>query len=417
MRLAGPVALVATLAVLAAGCAADAQAPPEVAPTGARSPGAGLFPVPVAGTDHSVNLPAGWSAAVYARVPKARFLLALPDGAVLVSRPDAGRVERVPPGGGAPATFLSGLDRPHDLVLTTVGGRQWIYVAAADQVVRYSYVAGARTAGTAEVVVDGLPDDSLPELRGTYGHVLKNIAVDGDTLYVSIASTCNACVSDTRSDPVRGAIYRWDAAGRNSGKALVARGLRNAEGLAIAPGTHDLWAVVNNRDNIVDPATGRKDTAYVDNHPPELFVKVRPGGFYGWPFCNPDPSGGLRDLPYQRDHELNRDGSAADCAAATPVDVGIQAHSAPLGLTFVPDLGAVIALHGSWNRSRPTGYKVVAFPWVDDRPGDQADLATGFLGADGPWGRPVDVARLADGSLLVSDDLGGNLFRFTPPSG
>ncbi|MEV4532832.1 gluconolaconase [Asanoa sp. NPDC049518] len=413
MRPAGPLALLALLATLVAGCTQD-PAPPEVAPTGTVSPGTGLAPVPIAGTEHSVNLPEGWTASVYARVPKARFLLALPDGAVLVSRPDAGRVMRIPPGGGEPTTFLSGLDRPHDLVLATVGGRQWIYVAAVDRVVRYPLAA---TAGAPEVIVDGLPDESLPELGGKYGHVLKNIALDGDTLYVSIASTCNACASDTVSDPIRGSVYRWDAAGHNTGKALVAKGLRNAEGLAIAPGTHDLWVVVNNRDNIIDPATGRKDTAYVDNHPPEEFIKIKQGGFYGWPFCNPDPSGGLRDMPFQRDYELNRGGEAADCGAATPVDVGIQAHSAPLGLTFVPSLGAVIALHGSWNRSQPTGYKVINFPWVDGRPGDQHDLATGFLGAESPWARPVDIALLADGSLLVSDDFGGNVFRFTPPPG
>ncbi|GIF76543.1 PQQ-dependent sugar dehydrogenase [Asanoa siamensis] len=414
MRPAGPIALLVTLAVLVAGCG-EPEAPPEVAPTGSVSPGAGLSPVPIEGTDRTVNLPAGWRASVYARVPKARFLLALPDGAVLVSRPSAGQVDRIPPGGGAPAAFVDGLDRPHDLVLATVGGRQWLYVAAVDEVVRFPYVAGAATAGPGEVVVDGLPDDSLPELGGNYGHVLKNIAVDGETLYVSIASTCNACASDTRADPIRGAIYRWDASGRNAGKALVARGIRNAEGLAIAPGTQDLWVVVNNRDNILDPKTGEKDTAYVDNNPPEEFIRIEQGGFYGWPFCNPDPAGGLRNMPYQRDYELNREGAAADCEQATPVDVGIQAHSAPLGLTFVPDLGAVIALHGSWNRSQPTGYKVINFPWVDGRPGDQHDLATGFLGESGPWARPVDIARLADGSLLVSDDLGGNVFRFAPP--
>jgi len=411
------VPLLALLAVLLAGCARDAAAPPEMAPTGTVSPGAGLVPVPVAGTDHTLQVPPGWSASVYARVPNARFLLVLPDGAVLVSQPNAGAIARLAPGGGAPGTFAAGLDRPHDMVLATVGGRQWIYVSEADRIVRFPYAAGSATAGTPEVVVDGLPDESLPELHGRYGHVLKNIALDGDTLYVSIASSCNACVSDTRSDPVRGAIYRYDAAGHNAGRALVATGLRNAEGLAIAPGTHDLWVVVNNRDNILDPRTGERDTAYVDNHPPEEFIRVRQGGFYGWPFCNPDPDDGLRNMPYQRDWELNRDGRAADCATATPVDVGIQAHSAPLGLTFVPDLGAVIALHGSWNRSRPTGYKVINFPWVGGAPGDQHDLVTGFLGPGGPWGRPVDVARLPDGALLVSDDLGGTVLRLGPAAG
>ncbi|GAA1848598.1 PQQ-dependent sugar dehydrogenase [Asanoa iriomotensis] len=424
MRPAGPVALLATLAALVAGCAGDEPPsrapapPPSSSPSpAAAAPPARLVPVPIAGTDHSVNLPEGWTAEVYAPVPKARFLLTLPDGAVLVSRPSENRVDRIPAGGGRATTFLTGLDRPHDLVLATVGGRQWIYVSAVDRVVRYRYAADATKAGTPQTVVDGLPDESLPELRGRYGHVLKNIAIDGDTLYVSIASTCNACASDTRSDPVRGAVYRWDADGRNAGKALVATGLRNAEGLAIAPGTHDLWVVVNNRDNIIDPKTGRKDTAYVDNNPPELFVKVKKGGFYGWPFCNPDPAGGMRNMPYLRDYELNRDGAEADCEAATPVDVGIQAHSAPLGLTFVPDLGAVVPLHGSWNRSERTGYKVINFPWAGGRPGEQQDLVTGFLENGAPWGRPVDVARLSDGSLLVSDDHGGNVFRFAPPPG
>ena len=411
------VPLLALPAVLLAACGGAAATPPETAPTGSTSPGTGLVPVAVAGTDHSLNVPAGWSASVYARVPKARFLLLLPDGRLLVSRPEAGRIALVGPGGGDPTTFVEGLDRPHDMVLATVGGRQWIYVSEADRIVRYPYVEGAATAGAAEVVVDGLPDESLPELNGTYGHVLKNIALDGEVLYVSIASTCNACASDTTSDPVRGAIYRYDAGGRNAGRALVATGLRNAEGLAIAPGTHDLWAAVNNRDNILDPSTGERDTAYVDNHPPELFVKIRQGAFYGWPFCNPDPDHGMREMPYQRDYELNRDGQAADCATATPVDVGIQAHSAPLGLTFVPDLGAVIALHGSWNRSRPTGYKVVSFPWVGGAPGDQRDLVSGFLLPGGPWARPVDVARQPDGALLVSDDLGGTVFRLVPPAG
>ena len=117
------------------------------------------------------------------------------------------------------------------------------------------------------------------------------------------------------------------------------------------------------------------------------------------------------------------DGRAADCATADPVDVGIQAHSAPLGLTFTqgtaaPDLGAVIALHGSWNRSVPTGYKVIHFPWANGRPGDQMDLATGWLDEETgrPWGRPVDVAIDADGSLLVSDDFAHAVIRLTPPS-
>src|SRR5262249_44312013 len=129
---------------------------------------------------------------------------------------------------------------------------------------------------------------------------------------------------------------------------------------------------------------GQRITRFVDDYPVEEFIHVKEGGFYGWPFCNPNSDNGMRNMPYHRDYELNRDGTKADCAAPTPVDVGIPAHSAPLGLTFTQgtkalDLGAVIPLHGSWNRSTPAGYKVIYFPWSSGGPGEQRDLAAGWL--------------------------------------
>ena len=128
----------------------------------------------------------------------------------------------------------------------------YVYVTETNQVNRYVYTPGALTPGTRQVVVSGLPDASSPELNGTYGHELKNIALDGnDKLYVSIASTCNVCTSDTQSTPVRAAIYVYNADGSNG--RLFARGLRNAEGLAMIPGTNTLWVVVNNRDDIAYP--------------------------------------------------------------------------------------------------------------------------------------------------------------------
>jgi glucose/arabinose dehydrogenase len=382
-------------------------------------------------------VPAGWTASVYARVAKARFLAPTPNGEVLVSQPSAGKVLLVRPAGpgaaGTVSEFAGGLNRPHDIVFAEVSGRTWVFVAEAHRVVRYPYQAGDTRAQPGQVVVDGLPDTSTPELRGQYAHVLKNIAVHAGVLYVSIASTCNACVSDTVSDPQRATIYTYDAAGTNAARTLFARGLRNAEGLAFVPGTSELWVVVNNRDNTLVPDDrdadgdgrgdrGKRVTAFVDNYPVEPFTKVVDGGFYGWPFCNPNSDNGTRAMGYHRDYELNRDGRAADCAKATPIDVGIQAHSAPLGLTFTqgtkaPDLGAVIPLHGSWNRSTPTGYKVIYFPWTANGPGPQLDLATGWLNASGQeWGRPVDVAIDVDGSLLVSDDAAGALIRLTPPA-
>jgi len=249
-------------------------------------------------------------------------------------------------------------------------------------------------------------------------------------LYVSIASTCNACVEDTRSDPQRAAIYTYDAAGRNANRKLFATGLRNAEGLAFVPGTDTLWVVVNNRDNTLVPddrdvdGDGRSDkgkrvTKFVDDYPVEPFTSVKQNGFYGWPFCNPNSDNGVRNMSYHRDYELNRDGRLADCNRATPMDVGLPAHTAPLGLTFTqdtkaPNIGAVIPLHGSWNRSTPSGYKVLHFPWTENGPGEQKDLVTGWLQGGRSWGRPVDAAIDADGALLISDDAAGAVYRLTP---
>jgi glucose/arabinose dehydrogenase len=387
--------------------------------------------------ERSLELPAGWSAAVYTRIVGARFMAPTPDGALLVSTPGSGAVKLVRKGSDGAAQvsdFAKGLQKPHDLVFAEMGGRTWLFVAEMNRVMRYPYTPGDATARGGEVVVDGLPDTSTPELRGQYAHVLKNIAVREGVLYLSIASTCNACESDTVSDPQRATIYTYDAAGTNQGKKLYARGLRNAEGLAFVPGTADLWVVVNNRDNTLVPDDrdvdgdgrgdrGKRITAFVDNYPLEPFTKVTAGGFYGWPFCNPNSDQSNRNMGYHRDLELNANGSKADCATATKIDVGLPAHSAPLGLTFTqgtkaPDVGALIPLHGSWNRSTPSGYKVLNFPWTANGPGEQRDFATGWLDpATGKsWGRPVDAAVDADGSVLISDDGSGTVYRLTPPA-
>ncbi len=200
------------------------------------------------------------------------------------------------------------------------------------------------------------------------------------------------------------------------------------------PGTNTLWVAVNNRDNIAYPFHGDFDgdgtddygkiiPAYVDNHPPEEFTRVRDGGNYGWPFCNPNPDtpSGYDNMPFDRDVQTNADGSRLDCGAADRINKGIQAHSAPLGLTFLQGTnapsayrdGAVIAYRGSWNRRQHTGYKVVHFPWnnVTQFPGAETDLVTGWTNGSSYWGRPVDVAVDRDGSLLISDDYSGTIYR------
>lgn len=397
-------------------------------------------------TDRTLTVPANFGIAVYARVNGARFMAVAPNGDLLVSDPGGGRIVLVRPSqsGGDPAisNWATGLYRPHDIVFHTIGGTTYVYVSEGDKVARYTYTNGDVTGQGRQVVISGLPSASTPELRGAYGHELKNIALDGShNLYVSIASTCNACASDTQSDPVRGAIYVYNADG--SGGRLFARGLRNAEGLAFLPGTNTLWAAVNNRDEIQYPNHGditgdgvddygRVVTSYVDDHPPEEFTRVRDGANYGWPFCNPNPDtpAGMDNMPFDRDVELNATGSSLDCTTTERISKGIQAHSAPLGLTFFQNTaapapyhdGAAIALHGSWDRSRKTGYKVVFFPWdaSTNGPGAQADLVTGWATASDQWGRPVDVAVDQTGAILISDDYSGTIYKLsavTTPSG
>ncbi|MBA3343329.1 MAG: PKD domain-containing protein [Gemmatimonadaceae bacterium] len=389
--------------------------------------------------DRFLTIPPNFSVAVYARVGGARFMAAAPNGDLLVSNPGASAVYLVRPSttGGDPAvtTWASGLYKPHDIVFHEVGGITYVYVAEADKIARYVYTTGDLTGQQRQVIISGLPNASTPELGGNYGHELKNIALDGDNkLYVSIASTCNVCLSDTQSTPVRASMYVYNADG-TSGR-LFAQGLRNAEGLAFVPGTNTLWVVINNRDNIAYPfhndwsGDGIDDyglvmQSYVDNHPPDEFTRVRDGGNYGWPFCNPNPDtpDGMNNMPFDRDVEQNADGARLDCNTADRIDKGIQAHSAPLGLTFLQGTNAplayrdaaVVPLHGSWNRSVKTGAKVVLFPWdpAIQMPGQQIDLVSGWLVSGSYWGRPVDAAVGPDGAIYISDDQSGTIYKLT----
>lgn len=385
-------------------------------------------------TDRYLNLPPNFAIAVYARIDKARFMAIAPNGDLLVSQPSTGKVLLVRPNGsGDPVItdFVTGLRNPHDIVFHTIGATTYVYISESHQINRFVYNLGDTTAHDRQIVVTGLPDNSTPELQGVYAHALKNIALDANhNLYVSIASTCNACLSDTTSDPIRGAIYQYSAEGTN--RRLFAQGLRNAEGLAFVPATNDLWVVVNNRDNIAYPYNdgsgnyGKVIPSYVDNHPPEEFTRVRDGGNYGWPFCNPNPDtpNGVDNMPFDRDYEFNADGHV-DCSTMDRISKGIQAHSAPLGLTFwqgtnFPSLyrdGAVVGLHGSWNRATKTGYKVAYFPWdsTNQVPGTQVDLVTGWLNeaTQEVWGRPVDMVVNQQGNLLISDDYSGTIYQLS----
>ncbi len=360
-----------------------------------------------------------------------------PNGDVLVSVPGSGQIILLRDSGDdVPQRFdfASGLVNPHDMVFHRIADTTYLYIAESNRITRSIYTDGATQVGEQEVVVADLPDDSTPELRGAYNHQLKNIALSPDhKLYVSIASTCNACPDDAASDPVRGAIYQYDADGAN--RRLFARGIRNAEGLDFLPGTDQLWAALIGRDETPYPFDndfdgdgvsdyGRIMQDFVDENPPELFTRIRDGGNYGWPFCHPIPNPGMTNLEQVPDFSLNRDGANLDCSSTERAAKGIRAHSTPLGLSFLHDTnvpagyrnGAVVALHGCWNcSSLRAGFKVVYFPFdANGNPGPEMNLISGFVtdpDARTAWGRPVDAIADASGGILVSDDYAGAIYR------
>ena len=387
-----------------------------------------------------LTVPPDFGIRVWARVPTARFMALAPNGDVLLSVPNEGRIVLLRERPGAPPEqfdFASGLRKPHDMVFHRIGNTTYLYVAESHRITRHVYSPGETAIAGAQVVIDDLPDSSNTELGGNYGHELKNIAIGGDgKLYVSIGSACNACAEDTVSDPVRGAIYQYDADGGNG--RLFARGLRNAVGLDVIPGTNTLWAAVNNRDQVRVPVDadvdgdgsgdlGKLIPRYVDDNPPEPFTAVRDGANYGWPFCNPVPAEGMANLAMARDFDTNADGGMLDCTRVDRPSKGIQAHSAPLGFSFLHDSnlperyrqGAAVALHGCWNCTNlSSGYKVVYFPFDGNgNAGAVMDLVTGFVPdprSGGYWGRPVDAIPDGRGNLLISDDFAGAIYQLYP---
>jgi glucose/arabinose dehydrogenase len=385
--------------------------------------------------ERALKIPKNARISVLARVEKARFLALSPQGDILVSQPSSGKILVVRPS-GAPEQkvheLVRGLRLPHGMAFQRIGDTLYLYVGESNRISRFVYSNDSLSQANEEIVIPSLPDRSSPDLGGAYGHELKNIAIGPDQkLYVDIASATNADPSDTRSDPIRSAIYRYDLDGKN--RKLVATGIRNAEGLDFRPGTNELWAVVNERDNVRYPFKdgpgqnqsnlyGRVIRSYVDDHPPDEFIRVKEGANYGWPFVNPNPDRGMDRMPFDPDYDTNRDWSQFPEGSFTRIDKGIPAHSAPLGFSFLPGVkapppyrnGAVVALHGSWNRSRKTGYKVIFFPWLQSgEPGAQVDLVTGWLddATQRVWGRPVDVIPDSEGDLLISDDESGTIYK------
>jgi glucose/arabinose dehydrogenase len=364
-----------------------------------------------------------------------------PDGDLLVSEPGQGEVVELVPGATAQAapterTVLSGLTQPQGLAFTRIEGHWVLYVGQSDQIDRYNWAGGAVVGGQT-VIAGSLPDQ---DSTGDDVHRPKDVVVaPNGAVYFNVSSSSNATPDDRSMTPPRAVIMSANADG--SDLHVVETGVRNGEGLAVAP-DGIVWTAVNNRDNIAYPfhrsydgnndAFGQIIQAYVNDHPSDEVVPVTQGRDLGWPYCNPDPdlaapAGSYANVPFAPDALTNPAGTNLDCATLPPIQVALAAHSAPLGLTFlegtkVPDPwsgGAVVAVHGSWNRQPPQEPAVMWMAWdANDKTLLPAvTLVAGFQNSDGSrWGRPVDAVAGPDGSLYVSDDTAGAIYRLTPPS-
>lgn len=364
-----------------------------------------------------VAIPDGWTAEVWATVPGARIAAWTPDGRLLVSTGDRGDVVALSPAGtGAPdqTTLLEGRDNPQGLAFAQVDGHDVLVLGERTRIVAFDYAGGAQSGE--RTLTDGLPGS---------GHDAKAVAIDGGDVYFSLGSESNRDPADREGDPERAAIARVPLTG--GAHSMVARGVRNGFGLDIAPdGT--LWTAVNQADNQPSPfegdAYGTVDRDYVNDNPVEQLSRIEDGGDLGWPYCVPDAREGTTQLPFVNDPELNPDGEHLDCTSLAPTAVGLPSHSAPLGLAFTDGTaaatlgtGALIAMHGSWNREPPREPSVAFAAWD----GDAATLAppttvmSGFQDADGSrWGRPVMAVPGPDGAIYVTDDHAGLVYRIGP---
>jgi len=330
----------------------------------------------------------GYAVSLYAEVPKARFLRPTAEGDLLVSVPREGsivRLRRDANGDGLPdgqETLLAGLDKPHGMELHE--GLLYIGEGSAVARVRYDGASGTTT-GAVERIVTGLPAGG--------NHWTRTVRVGPDgRLYVTVGSSCNVCIEQ---DERRAAMLRFRLDGGEP--EVYARGLRNAVGFDWQPATGELYATDNGRDLLGD------------DEPPCELNRVVAGGDYGWPVANGD-------------RRLDPDfgaGNEARAAESLPPAHGFGPHNAPLGIVFLRSARqpetfrgrALVALHGSWNRTRKDGYKVVSLAFGPDGAIREEDFLSGFLLDEDVIGRPVDVAEAADGTIFVSDDYAGAIYR------
>ncbi|MCF7981718.1 MAG: PQQ-dependent sugar dehydrogenase [Pseudomonadales bacterium] len=321
-------------------------------------------------------------------VPGARMLLYTEAGDLLVTLPRSGAVMLLGRDNNKDGEadhkklLLGNLNRPHGLALW----RDWLYIAETDAIGRVLFnTETGSLSGQYQRIVQGLPEGG--------NHWSKSIGFSSDGwLYLSIGSRCNVCIE---KDPRRATMMRFRPDG--SAGEVVATGLRNSVGFDWAPWDGTLYATDNGRDLLGD------------DYPPCELNRIEFGQFYGWPYIN-----GFGDL----DPDQGEGKESMLAKAISPV-FGFRAHNAPLGILFnrsdkLPDhyhKSAFVALHGSWNRSTPDGYKLISLHWDEQDKITSHDFLTGFEKEGDIIGRPVDIAQGQLGELYVSDDYSGTVYR------
>ncbi len=378
--------------------------------------------------DAAPKVPDGFTVTRFAEgLTNPRIIRVAPNGDIFVAETAAGRVRvfRAADGATRPErneVFAQNLDAPFGIAFYPLTGEpQYVYVANNNAVIRFPYRSGdLKARGNAEIIVPKFSDD-------VGGHSTRDVAFskDGARMFVSVGSGSNvaegmpkrSAAQAQRYEEGRGLGVLWgaetnradvlafDPNGRN--EKIFATGIRNCVGLAVHPQSGDLWCSTNERDGLGDDL------------PPDYATRVKEGSFYGWPWY------------YIGNHEDPRHaGARPDLAGkATVPDVLIQPHSAPLQMTFYQAAAGATAafpaeyngdgfaaLHGSWNRAKRTGYKIVRLKLKDGVPtGEYQDFLTGFVSSEREvWGRPVGVAMAKDGALLVGEDGNGTIWRVAP---
>lgn len=353
--------------------------------------------------DFPLTLPDGFRISLFAKdIANARVLAVDPNGTLLVSSPKLGKVFALPDRNAdgvadEAKVVIDGLNQPHGLEMLSACqyalpkqgtdntcSSGWLYVAENDGVSKWVYDTQSLSVSRRERLFD-LPADG--------GHFTRTIRFGNDgKLYTTAGSSCNVCVE---SDERRAAMLVSDADGKNL--RVFARGLRNTVFFTTNPTTGELWGADMGRDYLGD------------NLPPEDINVIRDGKHYGWPYCYGNR---VHDDDFDKEKTF-------DCSGTEPPLIEMQAHSAPLGITFIPeawgaeyDADLLISFHGSWNRSVPTGYRIVRYDLSGSAPQGPIDFLSGFLEGSGALGRPVDL--LFNGStLFVSDDKAGAIYRVT----